>query len=187
MPNFNMANYTGVADRLKLARDTWVSIDVANPVMLTDATGYVTVTVTLKDGRWAKGIAQFRLDLQGKGAQATFPLEDAETSALGRALGKFGFGTDEHFPSREEMEQVEQGHEAPARHDHQQLAGVLRELRAEVTGIGGKVLPLTSSQVAKMTVPQLNSLIAQTRADLEEEHQRLAAESAQRELAESQE
>lgn len=185
MPNFSMANYTNVADRLKLARDTWVSIDVANPVMLTEATGYITVTVTLKDGRWAKGLAQFRLDLQGKAAQASFPLEDCETSALGRALGKFGFGTDQHFPSREEMEQVEQGYESPAKHDHKELAGVLRELRTELTTLGGKVVPLTSSQVAKMSVAQLNSLIAQTRADLEEEQKRLAAESAQQELSEA--
>lgn len=182
MPNFNMANYTGVADRLKLARDTWVSIDVANPIMLTDATGYITVTVTLKDGRWAKGIAQFRLDLQGKGAQATFPLEDAETSALGRALGKFGFGTDQHFPSREEMSQVEQEPVSPVQHDRQELTAMLREIRQQLTAIGGVVVPLTSSQVAQMPIHELKGMIDATRIALRREQARLEGEARQQEL-----
>lgn len=103
----NMASYTDVNSRMKLAADTWQTIVVSPPVMLTDVAGYVTATIILKDGRSVTEIAAFRLGLTGQSAQATFPIEDAATSAVGRALGRFGFGTDAHFPSREEMEQVE--------------------------------------------------------------------------------
>lgn len=103
---YDLKNYTDVAARLKLAHNTWQSIIVHAPVMLSPVTGYIQATVTLKDGRTAYGTAHFRLDLSGQRAQATHPLEDAETSAVGRALGFFGFGTDKNFPSAEEMDRV---------------------------------------------------------------------------------
>lgn len=179
MPNFNLSDYTNVADRLKMSADTWTSIIVSEPKMLTDVLGFVSVTVLLKDGRSATGIAHFRLDRQGKSAQVTHPLEDAETSALGRALGKFGFGTDRHFPSREEMEQVAQEQPSPAQHDRQELTGVLRDLRQQLTAIGGKVVPLTSSQVQQMPLDELTSLVDTTRKALDQEQKRLAAEAKQ--------
>src|SRR5687767_14941764 len=114
MPKFSMNDYTGVNERMKLAADTWQSITVSPPVMLTDLAGYVSATVTLKDGRTVTEIAAFRLGLTGASAQANFPIEDAATSAVGRALGRFGFGTDANFPSREEMQQVERVQSRPS-------------------------------------------------------------------------
>jgi hypothetical protein len=113
MPKFNMQDYTGVNDRMRLAADTWQTIVVSPPVMLTDVAGYVSATVVLKDGRSVTEIAAFRLNLTGASAQANFPIEDAATSAVGRALGRFGFGTDTNFPSREEMQQVERVTQPP--------------------------------------------------------------------------
>lgn len=183
MPKFNMDAYTGVNDRMKLAADTWQSIIVSPPVMLTDLTGYVSATVTLKDGRVVTEIAAFRLGLTGASAQANFPVEDAATSAVGRALGRFGFGTDAKFPSREEMQQVERVQDderhpreripiirktPPPKKDteHDKLATDLKRTRIELGEAGGHPSSMTSSEVAVMTVDQLRDEIAFTRAEI---------------------
>ncbi len=115
MPSFNMADYVGVHERLALAHDVIQMIITEPPVMLTDAMGFIRATVSLSDGRSATGVASFRLDLQGRGAQVTNPLEDAETSAVGRALAFLGFAASRGIASREEMQEAERRQAAPQR------------------------------------------------------------------------
>jgi hypothetical protein len=113
MANFNMNDYVSVAERLNQASDKISMIITEPPVMLTDAMGFTRATVSLTDGRSATGMASFRLDLQGRGAQATFPLEDAETSAIGRALAFLGYSSSKSIASREEMQEAEKRQAAP--------------------------------------------------------------------------
>lgn len=87
-------NYITVADRLEEATPDIQSVESMPIHMLTDYRGYMQVKVTLKDGRWSVGTASFDLALADKGvrsAQATNPIEDCETSALGRALVLLGY------------------------------------------------------------------------------------------------
>jgi len=110
----NLENYIPVHERLSQAlSDGITSIVTTAPTMLTDTMGYVQVTVVLADGRSASGTASFRLDLTGKSAQATSPVEDCETSALGRALAFLGYESRRGVASREEVAEAVRRAEAP--------------------------------------------------------------------------
>ncbi len=110
----NLADYVPVAARLSLALvDGITTIHTTPPTMITAAMGFVQATVVLADGRSASGTASFRLDLTGKSAQATCPLEDAETSALGRALAFLGYESRRGVASREEVQEAQRRADAP--------------------------------------------------------------------------
>jgi hypothetical protein len=113
MPRFNLDNYVPVAERLAAAHAEITHIKTAPPVMLTDMVGYVQVSVALQSGHTATGSAHFRLDREGMSAQATSPIEDAETSALGRALAFLGYESTRSIASREEMRVAETRTQAP--------------------------------------------------------------------------
>jgi hypothetical protein len=106
MPD-RLANYVPVAERLTQAQSEIIAVDADPPAMLNDAMGYIRVAVYLSDGRKATGTASFRLDLTGKSAQATNPIEDCETSALGRALGMLGYSSNKSIASREEVKEAQ--------------------------------------------------------------------------------
>jgi hypothetical protein len=82
--------------------------------------GYIRATVHFHDGRYATGTSSFRLDITGASAKATNPLEDAETSAVGRAIAFLGYSSDKRqgyaIASREEVEEAirRQEHDTPA-------------------------------------------------------------------------
>lgn len=102
-----LANYVPVSERVSQAQGALKSVHADPPVMLTDTMGYIRVTVVLNDDRSATGTASFRLDIQGKSAQATNPIEDCETSALGRALAFLGYESARGIASREEVQEAE--------------------------------------------------------------------------------
>jgi hypothetical protein len=108
-----LENYVQVHERLERAAGVLQTVIAEPPVMLTDVMGYIRATVALSDGRSATGTASFRLDLQGKSAQATNPIEDCETSAIGRALGILGFGSKDGIASREEVQEAQRRQDAP--------------------------------------------------------------------------
>lgn len=104
---FNLDNYISVAERLQQAAAAISSIIADRPTLLTDTYGFIRVKVSLNDGREASGTASFDLALEGRSAQATNPIEDAETSALGRALAFLGYASTRSIASREEMQEAQ--------------------------------------------------------------------------------
>lgn len=112
---YNLDGYVTVAERLTLAGEQIQTVISEPAVMLTDAMGYIRATVALKDGRSATATASFKLDLQGRSAQATNPIEDCETSAIGRALGFLGYGSSKSVASREEVQEAHRRADAPTR------------------------------------------------------------------------
>lgn len=107
MGSYNPDNYATVAERLALASAQMQTVITEPPVMLTDSMGYIRATVALQDGRTATGIASFQLGLTGRSAQATNPIEDGETSAVGRALAFLGYASSKSIASREEVREAQ--------------------------------------------------------------------------------
>ena len=110
MSKFNLDTYIPVHERLRLASPseaalpTITKIDRATITMLTPTYGHLSVRIEFSDGSERFGEVGFDLDLEGRSAQATSPIEDAQTSAIGRALALRGYATERGMASREEVE-----------------------------------------------------------------------------------
>ena len=100
---FNLDDYIPVWERLLEAKSKVSQIISEQPVMVNDVLGYIRVTLIMTDERKATAIGSFRLDATSH-AKKTNPLEDAETSALGRCLAFLGYNTSRSIASREEVE-----------------------------------------------------------------------------------
>lgn len=101
------ANYIGVNQRIQSAKKDILSVVTTDPILFagSDVFGYVRATITLNDGRMATAIASFRLNATA-GAQKTHPFEDAESSAIGRALAFLGYHVDKAIASAEEVQEA---------------------------------------------------------------------------------
>jgi len=138
MAMYNMNDYVSVAERVAKASPLILSVVSTDPVMVGDVLGFVRVVVTLTDGRTASALASFRLDAQ-KGAQKTNPLEDAETSALGRCLAFLGYATSKSLASREEMQEAQRRDTEPDIQTRLKTQTRVVELAAECTNAGLKI------------------------------------------------
>ena len=109
--NKRLENYVGVAERVHDARAELLRIETTPPMMLTEQMGYIRATAYMRNDRCASGTATFRLDLGGNSAKATNPIEDCETSAVGRALAFLGYSADKRMgfsiASKEEVEEAQ--------------------------------------------------------------------------------
>ena len=91
-------------------------------------------TVVMRDGMSAMGTASFRLDLTGKTAQATNPIEDGETSAVGRALALLGYEVKRGIASREDVIEARRRSEGPRQ--PVDVSGVVSEVESRVNDLG---------------------------------------------------
>lgn len=174
MPPGRLDNYVPVAERVAAAAHDIQTLVSEPPAMLTETLGYIRVSIALTDGRTATGIAQFLLE-GAKGAQATNPLEDAETSAVGRALAFLGYSANRGIASREDVQRAQQRQAPPARPPQDpELVGLKRELHAarqELARLSPQAFEQrpTNEQVARMNPEQLRMEIMTTQMVLRRE------------------
>ncbi len=156
---FDSQDYIGVWERLDMAAGQVKHINTSPPQLLTDTFGALQVTVTLQDERSATGTAFFQLGSAAKNAQATNPLEDAETSALGRALRMLGYATSR--ASLEEMQRIPPEAPAPrtlpADPERESLLGRLKTARAGIKQMGLVLSDLKPSMIADWSFDRLLS------------------------------
>ena len=110
---FDPAQYVTVAERVQLANQKNMEVMESRITMVSEKWGYTQVEISL-DGKKYIGTASFRLDLTGQRAQATCPLEDAETSALGRAIAFAGISSSRGIASLEEVQEAQRRAESPS-------------------------------------------------------------------------
>jgi hypothetical protein len=84
---------------------------------------------------WSSGLAEETIS--GRGVNATSALENAETSAIGRALASAGYATKGKRPSREEMSKVAKMTEAKA---------VIDEVKAKMAETSGTYIPVVKEE-----------------------------------------
>jgi hypothetical protein len=133
-----LKDYVTVRERVMAAQEQIQEVVVTRLEMVGDNRGIITVRVTLKDGRIGEGSEAFQFGLTGKSAQATSPVPDAETSALGRALQWLGFYADR--PSMEEIVRAKAA--AAAEDDRQVLVAQLLDLMGTVESSGHELTPV---------------------------------------------
>ena len=152
MPRFNLADYVEVKDRVNDFYEKYpngfITTEFLNPqsVGVEKQTQFIVKATVGTNTEWAidgigitstilaTGLAE---ETFGKGANETSPLENCETSAIGRALANLNFSTTKsgqrQRPSREEMTKVNNGSASPESNPREVLKNVLgrRLLRPE--------------------------------------------------------
>lgn len=109
MAHFNLDDYITVAERITKFWADYPQGRIYTKLEWTDGKGFVVWAAVYKQASdvepWASGLAEEHFGQQGP--NQTSPLENCESSAIGRALANAGYATTaEGRPSREEMSKV---------------------------------------------------------------------------------
>lgn len=110
MPNFNLADYETVEERLAKFHADYPTARVETEMAHYSEDRVVFKATVFKNYEDEKSSATgYAEETRGKGGMvnSTSHLENCETSALGRALANLGYAPKGARPSREEMEKVQ--------------------------------------------------------------------------------
>ena len=142
---FNLDDYEPVEKRLgykKDAKSFWEDypdgriftklVDFSNGRYIVQAFVYRT---EVDAHPWTTGLAEETVS--GRGVNSTSALENAETSAIGRALATAGYATKGKRPSREEMSKVVKASEVKANID---------EVKAKMAQTSGEYIPVVKEE-----------------------------------------
>jgi hypothetical protein len=99
--------YILVAGRVSLAHDDAGFSMLSSETLSVNARWFVKVTITVKDKQYV-GTSEIKFDAPKGTADGDSPMECAETSALGRALGFAGYGSVDSIASADEVLRNEQ-------------------------------------------------------------------------------
>lgn len=142
-----LKDYINVADRLAMAHaEGWIKkITTTEPIMFNTVMGYVRCTIEFTDGSSATATGTFRTDAKF-GAQMTNPIEDAETSAIGRALAFLGVDTkrqkvDIPTPTRRSIASADEIYVAKMRETGHNIAS-MQTVQTRVIAMRDKVIAL---------------------------------------------
>ena len=118
MAHFNLDNYVTVAERITKFWQDYPNgrIETRLEHVSADSRLFAVWSAVYKDAAdekpWATGLAEEHFGQSGP--NQTSPLENCESSSIGRALANAGYATTaDGRPSREEMQKVVNGAEAP--------------------------------------------------------------------------
>lgn len=153
MARFNLENYETVADRLVKFWAEHPNGRIETRLVNGWAEGkmdqFIVHACIYRDAAdaepWATGLAEEQF--AGRGPNETSPLENCETSAIGRALANAGYATTtDKRPSREEMAKVQRGvagrpvtvEAVPGRITPEQIAEI--KTQAKLVGLEGEEL-----------------------------------------------
>lgn len=181
MPNFDLSNYVDVAERVEQfyadhpSPEGRLETELLNVGNWTDKQTQFIVRALVMVGDVCLSTGLAEESLGGAGANKLAALENAETSAIGRALANAGYQTNRNGtrqrPSREEMEKVS-NNPADALGDLLDSSGWIRDVQHEIveTAVGRPVPNLASlneDELAKAMAAVESALTDQ--AQLEED------------------
>ena len=116
---FNLDDYEPVEDRIRAFYNDHPEGRITTTLLEREGAMYIVHAAVYRPGEdvpWATGLAQEARE--DRGVNKTSPLENCETSAVGRALANAGYAAKGKRPSREEMQKVKEAAPHPAEYDN---------------------------------------------------------------------
>lgn len=136
---FNLEDYETVEERLIKFWKDHPDGRIDTKIIEASATRFIVQAYIYRtevdQHAWSSGLAEETIS--GRGVNATSALENAETSAIGRALASAGYATKGKRPSREEMSKVAKASEVKATID---------ETKAKMLQTSGEYIPVVKEE-----------------------------------------